>query len=110
MPTFRLDALVLFRALFCCPQKNLRCFSGEKLVSKALCWRGAYIRGALRIFENKPPSLFGPGLLLKKGVLFSGGYGTHKCPYTYIGTYLIGIGPTVNSNSTMGRLWKILTD
>ena len=26
------------------------------------------------------------------------------------GTYLIGIGPTVNSNSTMGRLLKILTD
>ena len=27
---------------------------GEKLVSKAICWRGAYIRGALHISENKP--------------------------------------------------------
>ena len=26
------------------------------MVSKAICWRGAYIRGELRIFENKPPS------------------------------------------------------
>ena len=53
------------------------CLGGEKLVSNAICWREAYIRGALRIFENKPPLQSGLCLLLKKGGggLFLGGYG-----------------------------------
>ena len=33
---------------------------GEKLVRKAICYKGAYIRGALCIFENKPPPQSGP--------------------------------------------------
>ena len=32
------------------------CYTGgEELVSMAVCYRGAYIQGALRVFENKPP-------------------------------------------------------
>ena len=38
----------------------------------------------MRIFENKPPPQSGPGLLLKKGGLFSGGYGTLVYIYTGI--------------------------
>ena len=49
-----------------------KCYiGGEKLVSMAICQR-AYIRGALHIFENKPPPQSGPGLMLKKGRLIFG--------------------------------------
>ncbi len=51
---------------------NERYTGGEEMVSKAICWRGAYIRGELRIFEYKPPPQFGPCLLLKKGGLIFG--------------------------------------
>ena len=51
-----------------------KCYiGGENLVSKAICQSGAYIRGRLRIFENKPPPQSGPYQILKKwGLIFGG--------------------------------------
>ena len=43
----------------------------QRKVSKAACWREAYVCGTLRIFENKPPPQSDPCLLLQRG---GGGY------------------------------------
>ena len=49
--------------------------SVRKSVSSAICYRGAYIRGALHTFKNEHPPQSGPYLLLERERgLFSGGY------------------------------------
>ena len=54
------------------------CYIGEeKLVSRALCWRGL-IYEAHRAHSKISPSLFWSNSTAKKGGLFLGGYGTYK--------------------------------